>query len=554
MYLRRLGVYVNIVDGNTLTLGAALRVTAARLPNKCALVYGRERVSFSELDARVDTSARLLLSRGVTKGDTVAVWLANDPAWVALWFAAARVGAVLVPINTRYKADEAAYILKKSEAKLLVVMASKWSIDYLALLQDIMPDLAGQVDGELRLASLPELRSVLVLGDIPDALDGAVRGLCAAMDACTDSGDSLLRAEQSVVASDPVIIVFTSGTTGRPKGAVHSHVSLKNAGNIARCLSVSESDVIMGHMPFYHVAGAFSAVLPAILLGATLVIVDHWDASAALALIARERISYISGIPTHFIDLLDAMRRAPVDTSSLRTAWIGGATVTPQIVEAVVNELGLHSLQAVYGMTETTSSTTLSGYGAPLQVVCDNKGKRIGDFEVGVFSPEGRPLPLGSVGEVWVRGHIVMLEYYKDPVATAEVMTPDGWFKTGDLGVLDNEGYLQITGRAKEMFIVGGSNAYPAEIERIIQEHPLVKQVVVVGVPDDRLGEVGYAFVQATGDANLTSEALVAWCRQRMADYKVPRHVEIVADFPRTTTGKIQRGNMKDLALDRLAT
>lgn len=534
------------MDLNNLTVGTALRQTAARLPHKAALVDMNERVTFAQLDQDVDCIARGLLACGVRRGDTVALWMANSPAWVRIWMAAARIGVILVPINTRYKAHEAAYILQQSEARVLLMMDQMWSIDYLAMLAEICPDLAVQNTGPLKLDALPALQTVVVHGKhIPEGL--------LSLDALISKGahhtDALTKAESAVLADDPLIIVYTSGTTGHPKGAVHSHVVLRNSYNIARALSISETDVLMGHMPFYHVAGAFSALLPAIMLGCTLVVLAHWEAVQALKLIEQERISYISGIPTHFIDLVDAMRQCPVDTRSLRTAWIGGATVMPEVVQSAIDELKLPSIQAVYGMTETTSSTTLSGYGAPLEIVCQNKGKPIGDFEVGIFNPStGSELPVGQIGEVWIRGHIVMLGYYKNPTATAEVMTDDGWFKTGDLGVFDAYGYLQITGRAKEMFIVGGSNAYPAEIERILQGHAGIRQAVVVGVPDWRLGEVGYAFIQLEASADLTEEALQAYCRNRMADYKVPRHIAFVPDFPRTTTGKLQRSTLLDQA------
>lgn len=539
------------MNSDNITIGQALRQTASRLGSKIALVGMDERITFAQLDREVDEIAAGLLSRGVRRGDTVALWMANTPNWVRVWMAAARIGAILVPINTRYKADEAEFILRQSEAKVLIMMDQMWSIDYLALLNEMSPDLKVNQRGEVQSTKLPALRTVIVDGKrVPDGLHS--------MQALASMGASATRAlseaERAVQPDDPVIIVYTSGTTGRPKGAVHSHIALKNGYNIARTLHVSESDVVMGHMPFYHVAGAFSALLPSIGLGCTLVMLPHWDPESALKLIEQERISYISGIPTHFIDLVEAMRKSPVDTSSLRTAWIGGATVMPEVVEAVIKELKLPSIQAVYGMTETTSSTTLSGYGAPMEVICENKGKPIGDFEVKIFDPaSGTERPVGEVGEVWVRGHIVMLGYYQDPVATQEVMTEDGWFKTGDLGVFDEQGYLQITGRAKEMFIVGGSNAYPAEIERVLQGHPQIKQAVVVGVPDTRLGEVGYAFIQARDGGAVDRDEIIRYCRPRMADYKVPRYVSLMEDFPRTTTGKLQRSALQKLALEQVS-
>jgi fatty-acyl-CoA synthase len=307
-------------------------------------------------------------------------------------------------------------------------------------------------------------------------------------------------------------------------------------------MRIGPDDVLLGHMPFFHVAGAFTGIVPVLMLGCSLVTMPQWVPDEALEIIERERVTIFGGIPTHFIDCLDAIRRRPRDVSCLKSAWIGGAPVTPDVAMASKQELGLRALQAVYGMTETTAATVFSEFDAPLEVLCDNKGRPIGEFEVIVADPiRGEALPVGSVGEVRVRGHLVMKGYYKNPAATAEAITPEGWFRTGDLGVFDEQGYLKITGRLKEMFIVGGSNAYPAEIERLLQGIPQVKQAVVVGVPHARLGEVGYAFVQLHEPGSMTAEQLLAVARPTMADYKVPRHVAFVDDFPRTTTGKIQR-------------
>jgi len=268
----------------------------------------------------------------------------------------------------------------------------------------------------------------------------------------------------------------------------------------------------------------------------------QWEPAAALDLIARERINIMGGILTHFIDLLQQSEMSPRDTQCLKSAWIGGAPVTPKIARAVKDTLHFDALQAVYGMTETMGVTTLSEFDAPIEVTCENKGKPIGDYEIKVVNPEtveGRLV--GEDGEIWVRGYLTMMGYYKNPEATREAITPDGWFRTGDLGQFDSDGYLLITGRAKEMFFVGGSNAYPAEIERFLETHPDVGQAVVCGAPHERLGEVCFAFVMPRVGAKLTPEEVIAFCRGAIADYKVPRRLQVVEDFPRTSTNKIQR-------------
>jgi fatty-acyl-CoA synthase len=537
-------------DWSTLTIGEALRGTARRFPDRAALVGMGTTVSFAELDRAADEVAHGLRALGVARGDQVALWLTNCPEWVVCWMACSRLGAVLVPINTRFKPDEVEYILSQSDARVLIAMDRYWDIDYLGMIRAMVPELAAATPGSLTSARFPELRAVVLWGELESPGTTHLAALRHTGAARMAAGDTLA----PVDADDPVIIVYTSGTTGHPKGAMHGHVVLRNAANIARVMHIEPGDVLLGHMPLYHVAGAFTACIPTVLLGCTLVTMPQWSPDEALEIIERERVTIFGGIPTHFIDCLDAIRRRPRDVSCLKSAWIGGAPVTPDVAMASKSELGLRALQAVYGMTETTAATVFSEFDAPLEVLCDNKGRPIGDFEVIVADPiQGHPLPVGAVGEVRVRGHIVMKGYYRNPKATAEVITADGWFRTGDLGVFDEAGYLKITGRLKEMFIVGGSNAYPAEIERLLQGIGEVKQAVVVGVPHHRLGEVGYAFVQLHEGATLSAEALVALARPMMADYKVPRHVSFVDEFPRTTTGKIQRFVLQKQARERIA-
>ena len=517
-----------------LTIGEALHLTALRFPDRVALACDGRRVSFSRLDADANSLARALQEMGVRPGDHVALLMTNDPEWVLVWMAVVRLGAVLVPVNTRYRQDEVAYILAQSDAKVLFTMDRYWNTDYLEMISAIT---SGQ-------AQPGSLKAVIGWRDKegPGGLN---------ISKMVEAGRMLDTQLPDVDPATCAIIVYTSGTTGFPKGAMHSHVMLRNVQNIARALHIEPGDAILGHMPFYHVAGACTELLPAILLGCTLVTMPQWRADAALDLIESERIAIFGGIPTHFIDCVDEMARRARDTSCLKSAWIGGATVTPDVAESAKRVLGIRALQAVYGMTETTSTTTLSDFDDPIEVVCDNKGKPIGEFEVVVFDPDKDiAVPCGVIGEIRVRGHLVMMGYYKNPQATAEVLSSDGWFRTGDLGVFDDKGYLKITGRLKDMFIVGGSNAYPAEIERILQSHPDIKQAIVVGVPDRRLGEVGLAFIQARTDASLTENNVAEFCKGRMADYKVPRHVRFVQDFPLTSTGKIQRGELARQAVD----
>lgn len=525
-------------DWRTFTFDDALRDSARRTPARRALVGRAHLLTYAEFDRAADELAHGLAAQGIERGDQVAIWMTNCPDWVVCWMACVRVGAVLVTLNTRFKQEEVEYILRQSDAKLLIAMDRYWNIDFLGIVRAMVPESEHAPAGAWKSARLPHLRSIVLWNDVMAEGTLNLSRLRAIGVARLAQGAKLPR----VAVDDPVIIVYTSGTTGHPKGAVHDHRVLRNAANIARVMRITSHDVILGHMPFYHIAGAITACTTAILLGCTNVTLPHWQPDEALEVIDCEKVSIFGGIPTHFIDCIDAVGRRGCSPVSLRSAWIGGAPVTPDVALSARAALGLEALIAVYGMTETTAITNASGFDDPLEILCDNKGQPIGDFEVAVFEPGGdRALRAGEVGEIRVRGHVVMRGYYRNEEATAEVCWPDGWFRTGDLGSMDDAGYLKITGRLKEMFIVGGTNAYPAEIERLLQAEPEVKQAVVVGVPDRRLGEVGFAFIQLHEGQALETALLTERLRARMADYKVPRFIEFVAEFPRTTTGKIQR-------------
>jgi fatty-acyl-CoA synthase len=530
---------VGTTEGAQDTLGALLRSAAGRSPDRAFVVDGDRRLTFADADERVDAVASALLERGVGHGDPVAVWLPNGADWLLVALATFRIGAVLIPLNTRYKPVEAEQVLRASRAKVLVLTDRRWNVDYYGAACEIVPELGGSTPGALESAALPHLKHVIAA-----ATSGPLPGTTPLTDLLTQPADldAVRAAEAAVGTDDTTLVVYTSGTTGLPKGAMHSHVLVRNCRNIAREMHIEDGDRILGHMPLYHIAGFCTAFVPALLHGCTYYSLAHWEPDAAAAVIETERVTIFGGIPTHFIDLADSLKRIPRDTSCLKSAWIGGASVTPSVAARAKEVLQLDALIAVYGMTETTSTTVMSKFEDPIELVCENKGLPVGQFEVAVFDPEtGEQRPTGQTGEVRVRGHIVTQGYYHAPEATAAAITEDGWFKTGDLGVFDDRGYLKIVGRLKDMFIVGGTNAYPAEIEKQLEALPGVRQAVVVGVPHERLGEVGYAFVQATDGAAPAADELLAECKRVLADYKVPRYVEFVDTFPMTSTGKLER-------------
>jgi fatty-acyl-CoA synthase len=296
-------------------------------------------------------------------------------------------------------------------------------------------------------------------------------------------------------------------------------------------------------MPFYHSAGLFMALIPALSIGAGIVPMVQWDPSEALRLISQEKVTGFGAVPTHFYDLVALPELATTDTSSLKAAWIGGSAVMRETFDRIMRALRLERLLSTYGMTENTISTSFNAWDDPAEICCQNKAPILSDCEVKIVNPETfETMPPGQDGEVWCRGDTVMMGYYKDPEATRQAITEDGWLRSGDIGNLDGNGYLTITGRLKEMLKVGGTNTSPIEIEQHLAAHPAIKSSAVVGAPDERLGQVAYAFIERNEGSALSAEEVIAFCKQRMADYKVPRFVKFVDELPRTPTGKIQRG------------
>lgn len=518
------------------TLDKCFKQTATRLPERIFVRCGDRAISFAAADRHIDVIAATLAASGIAKGTRVAILLPNIAEFPLALLACWRIGALAIPVNIRYAGSEIADLLRRSRAAALITLDAAPDEGLLASLVDAVPGLVIADDGTLSGGDLPDLHHVTRFAE---PASGPLPILPA---------DTVPVQGGRAAVHDPVVAVYTSGTSGRPKGVVLTHGVIANCRNIIRGFRIGEGDRILGHMPLYHVAGLFAALAPAILTGATLVLVRRWNGDAVAGLIARERITVFGGIPTHYIDLLEAIDRAGQDMSSLRVAWIGGATISPELARAAKVRLGLESLQAIYGMTETTSTTTLSGYDDHIDTVCANKGQAIGDFEIGIFDAvTGAALPLGEQGEIRVRGHIVMAGYLDDPAATADAITPDGWFRTGDLGRMDARGYLQVTGRLKDVFRVGGSTVSPAEIERVLEAHDDVRQAIVVGAPDDRLGEVGFAFIEPR-QPGIGRETIEAHCAARLAAFKRPRFIDFVDDFPMTSTGKIQRELLRQRA------
>ncbi|MGW1515090.1 FadD3 family acyl-CoA ligase [Streptomyces sp. NPDC002287] len=528
-------------------VAALVRDAARRWAGREAVVDGRTRLDYAQLGDRVERAAAACLAAGVEPGDRVAVWAPNTADWIVSALGAVTAGAVLVPLNTRFKGAEAAYVLQRSRARLLFVTGTFLGTSYVASLRRATTEPPAPAARPRRgpLPGLPDLEQVVVLADDAPADFRTWKEFLAGGDAVPASA---VRARADAIPPDaPSDIIFTSGTTGSPKGAVITHAqTLRCYAVWSELAGLREGDRYLIVNPFFHTFGYKAGIIACLMRGATMVPQPVFDVDTVLANIAAERISVLPGPPTLHQSLLDHPQRDHHDLSALRLVVTGAAVVPLQLVERLRAELRIATVLTAYGLSEAGGIVTMCRRGDPAEVIAATSGRAIPGTELRITGPDGSACAPGTPGEVRVRGYHVMRGYFEDPEGTARTLTPDGWLCTGDVGVLDAAGNLRITDRIKDMFIVGGFNAYPAEIEQLLGLHPDVADVAVVGIPDPRLGEVGKAYAVRRPGSTLTADDLIAWSRREMANYKVPREVEFVPSLPRNASGKILKTRLRD--------
>ncbi|HEY8534213.1 MAG TPA: FadD3 family acyl-CoA ligase [Micromonospora sp.] len=530
-------------DPQFTTIPACLQAAAVDAAAVEAVVDGELRLTYAQLAAEVTRFARALVASGLQPGDRAAIWAPNSARWIIAALGIVTAGGILVPVNTRFKGEEARYAIGRVRAKLVVLDNGFLGNDYLAMLRGDDPR---QPTADLPVPALPHLRTVVTLDATDDpvavAFDDFVASGAAVPAEEVDRRVARLRPED---VSD---ILFTSGTTGYPKGAMITHGANMRVNRAwADMVGLRREDRYLLVNPFFHSFGYRAGILACLIRRATMVPMAVFDVERTLALIERERITVFPGAPTVYTSLLDSPRLREYDLSSVRLAVTGATIVPVPLLERMRRDLGFETVITAYGLTESCGTATVCPPDTDAHRLSTSCGKAIPGTEVAIMDSRGRLLPPGETGEVVIRGYNVMLGYFEDPEATAEAIDAEGWLHTGDVGWLDEEGYLRITDRLKDMFVVGGFNVYPAEVERLITEHPAVADVAVIGVPDERMGEVGHAFVQPKRGCALTPEELIAFCREKMANYKVPRKVSIVDEFPRTPSGKIQKFRLREL-------
>ena len=516
-----------------MTIPAALGAAAERLGDRPAIVVGDAGLTRAELRAAARTFGAALVDAGEQPGDRVAIWAPNSAEWVVALFGLSAAGATLVPVNTRFKGAEAAVLLERSDAVALVTVTDFLGTDYVAALRSA--------------ADLPALGTIVVATG-PATAAGTVSWADFTAAVTPEAYAELDRRTAAVADDDPADILFTSGTTGVPKGVVQSHRGTMGvARDWAAMTGLSADDRYLMVNPYFHMFGLKAGILASTVSGATMYPVPVLDVDDVLARVARDGITVLPGPPTLYQSILDHPAAGRHDLSSLRIAVTGAADIPVALMRRVIDDLPFEVVIAGYGLTEGGTAVATEP-GDPPEVVATTVGRPRPGVELRLVDGDGRDVPTGEPGEVLLRGATVMSHDLDAPEATAATLSPDGWLRTGDIGTLDGDGRLRIVGRAKDMFIVGGFNAYPAEIENALVRHPGIAQAAVIGVPDDRLGEVGMAFVVLAPGATTTPDEIISWCRDRMANYKAPRRVAAMAELPVNATGKVEK-----LALRRLA-
>lgn len=530
-------------DALAKTIPEALDRAVEQWGDREALVDGEVRWTWAELAEQVDVAARALVATGIEHGDRVAIWSPNIGEWVVAALAVQRVGAAVATMNTRFKGHEGAYNIRTSGARLLFTVTDFLDTDYVSLLEN-----AGQQETG---------------GGVPDCLEEIVvfRGptpgstvsweeFLARSDRSTS--DQVAARAAEVRGDDMCDIIFTSGTTGAPKGAMMGHeASIRAFWAWTDVIGLRADDRHLIVNPFFHAFGLKAGILACILRGSTIVPHPVFDVPSVVQRIEEERITMLPGPPAIYQTILNDPDLASRDLSSLRLAVTGAAPVPVELLDRMRNVLGFETVVTGYGLTEAHGILTMNRHDDPLELISASDGRAIEGVEVITVDEHGKPTPAGEPGEIWARGYNLMLGYIGNPEATSEAIDAEGWLHTGDIGVLDADGNIKITDRLKDMFITGGFNVYPAEVEAILAGHPAIAQAAVVGIPDDRMGEVCAAFVVPRAGADLDPDQVIAWSRDTMANYKVPRLVEVVDSLPMNASNKVLKFELRDRAAAR---
>jgi fatty-acyl-CoA synthase len=528
------------------TFGALPAEMAGRFGGREAVVFEDQRLSFDDIAESVDRVAKGLMAVGVKPGDKVGLWLLNQPEWMDLLFAVAKIGAVLVPINTRFRTHDLEYVLTQSDCTWLITHDRSGPVDYLGMVREVvaLPDEGTEIDDKRR----PELRGVITVSDERHRGAIAWSDLMAGADSVEDK--ALAARAAAVDPDDPVFIMYTSGTTGFPKGVVHTHNLVRLIEFRTRLMEMTENDVILNYLPLFHLFGFSEGALFSMVSGAKQVLTATFDPDECIRLAEREGATIMHGFETHLKGLVEAQERQQCDLSKLRTGiFAAGMQNAVPIFRRALECFPTMQTVSGFGMSEVGVGVTFGALDDTLSQRTEASGRPIEGHEVRIVDPDsGAEQPVGVPGELLIKGYGIMQGYYKKPEETAKCYDDDGWFHTGDTASWRDDGCIRFLGRYKDMLKVGGENVDPMETEGLLLEHPAVHQVAVVSLPDPQLAEVPVAFVQLEPDADISGAAIIDYCRGKVASFKIPRHVHFVDDYPMTASGKIRKIELRETA------
>ena len=537
------------------TLGELLEKYAIEAPDREFMVYTDRnlRFTYSQFNERVDQLAKGLLYIGVGPEDKVGIWANNVPDWLTFMFATAKIGAILVTINTSYKSTELEYLLKDADIHTLCMVDGFRDSDYVSMMFDLVPELKNSQRGNLKSEKFPMLQNVIFIG--PQKHRGMYNTAELILLGSHIDDFELEQIKENITCHDVVGMQYTSGTTGFPKGVMLTHHNILNNGFAAgECMKFTHKERLLVCVPLFHCFGCVLALCAVITHGATMVMVENFDPLMVLASVEKEKCTALHGVPTMFIAELNHPMFSMFDLSSLRTGIMAGSLCPIETMNQVMQKMNMKDVIIVYGLTETSPGMTATRTHNSPEVRATTVGFEFPNVEVKIVNPEtGVECPVGEQGEICCRGYNLMKGYYKNPEATAKVIDKDGWLHSGDIAVKTTDGFYRITGRIKDMIIRGGENIYPREIENFIYNMPEVEAVEVVGVPSKKYGEQVGAFIKLKAGQELTEEAVQEFCRGKIARYKIPQYIFFVDEFPMTTSGKIQKYKLRELSLELLA-
>ena len=534
------------------TVGELLEVQAKKYPEQEAVVYADRDLSmnYREFNMLCRKAARGLMKLGVKKGEHIAAWSSNTPEWVVSQFATGKMGAVLVTVNTNYRTAELEYLLKQSDSTTIILMEQFKDASYIDMVYEIVPELKTSEPGKLESSTLPYLKNVIVLGekrfpgtyswqDILDMADGVTE---------VELDEQMATLEQSEVIN----MQYTSGTTGFPKGVMLTHSNIvNNAYNVANAMKLTDQDRLCIPVPFFHCFGCVMGTLACATVGATMVPVQEFSPKAVLETVEKEKCTALHGVPTMFIAELNDPEFEKYDLSSLRTGIMAGSNCPIEVMKAVNEKMGATEITIAYGQTESSPVITQTSTNEPHEQRVETVGKALPEVEVKIVKPGTmEEVPRGVQGELCTRGYHVMDGYYKNPDATREAIDAEGWLHTGDLAVMDANGYCRVTGRLKDMIIRGGENIYPREIEEFLYRHPKVLDVQVVGIPDSVYGEEVMAWIILKDGESAIVDEIKEYCKGKISKHKIPRYIEFTESYPMTASGKIQKFKLREQAME----